>query len=110
MRSLSAFALLAALAVGPAGCRTREQLDTADAATKAERDQLHGKWQVVGRAGDEEDGEDSKSAGGYYCVIEGDTMRSVAVDANGTEDELSRRKLTVTSGKQPGQVDLVYVD
>jgi uncharacterized protein (TIGR03067 family) len=106
LKTLSAFVVFAA-ALTLTGCKSKEQREAEQAATKAEQDKLQGKWKVASRSGD--DDEDAPEPNSYY-VIEGDVMRLVFTDKDGKEDVIFRQKMTLTPDKDPKQVDLTYVD
>jgi uncharacterized protein (TIGR03067 family) len=108
LKTLSAFAVLAA-ALALTGCKSKEQKEAEQAATKAEQDKLQGKWKVASRTGDDEEDAAPAEPNSYY-VIEGDVMRLVFTDKDGKEDVIFRQKMTLTPDKDPKQVDLTYVD
>ena len=109
MRFKLGLAALFAITLALAGCKSKEQTEADSAAKKAESDKLQGKWKVVSRMGDEEEGEDVAAATAYY-VIEGDTMKYVYKGTDGKEEEYSRKKMTLMTDKDPKQVDLTYLD
>ena len=109
MRSKLVLALALVFAVGSVGCKSKEQLDADGAAKKGELDKLQGKWKVVSRVGDEDEDAEPVEPNSYV-VIEGDLLKLVSKGADGKLEELSIKKMSFTTGKEPKQVDLTYVD
>ena len=109
MRFKLGLAALFAFSLAFTGCKSKEQTEADNAAKKGEQDKLQGKWKVVSRMGDEEEGEEAAAATAYY-VIEGDTMKYVYKGGDGKEEEYSRKKMTLMTDKDPKQVDLTYLD
>ncbi len=109
MRFKMGLMAMLALCVAFAGCKNKAQVEAETAAKKVEQDKLQGKWKVVSREGDEEEGEEPAAASSYY-VIEGDIFKFVYKGTDGKEEEYSRKKLSFPADKDPKQLDMTYVD
>ena len=109
MRFKMGFMSMLALCVAFAGCKNKAQVEAETAAKSVEQDKLQGKWKVVSREGDEEEGEEPAAASSYY-VIEGDIFKFVYKGSDGKEEEYSRKKLSFPADKDPKQLDMTYVD
>ena len=91
------------------GCKSKEQQEADNAVKKAELDKLQGKWKVVSKEGDTDEEDESPEPGSYY-IIDGDIMKMVYKDREGKENEFQRQKLTLTTDRDPKQIDLTYLD
>ena len=106
-RFLAAVALAAGTLVA-AGCggKTPEQKEAEKAAFK----EFEGKWRIVSREADPDDGDAEKPDPTMYYKIDGDLMKLVFKGASGTEETDMFQKITLGSDKSPKQIDLTLTD
>lgn len=113
VRTILLASVLAGFSALLVGCGLSEeqqkQKNEADADLKA----LAGKWKIVNTeaAADEGDESDSVADTNYYYIIENNILRVEKGKAGAaTTPTGTRKKLTLTGGKSPKQIDLVHVD